>query len=108
MILECLRDRLADCQYSGFRNRNWAQTGTFELLSQHGLAYVAWMHRLKGLVPPLAHATDFAYARFHGNAENGISTIKVLSVTIIITKKNWPVVPALSIGRSHRCCLCYV
>ncbi|MGI6596867.1 MAG: DUF72 domain-containing protein [bacterium] len=71
--LECLRDRLAGLPVAvEFRNRNWARTGTFELLSRHGLAYVAVdAPRLKGLVPPLAHATaDFAYARFHGrNAE---------------------------------------
>ncbi|HKM39563.1 MAG TPA: DUF72 domain-containing protein [bacterium] len=72
--IECLRDHLAGLPVAvEFRNRNWARTGTFELLSRHGLAYVAVdAPRLKGLVPPLAHATaDFAYARFHGrNAKN--------------------------------------
>lgn len=67
--LETLRDRLAGLPVAvEFRNRNWFQSGTFELLSRHGLAYVAVdAPRLKGLVPPLAHATtDFAYVRFHG------------------------------------------
>jgi len=67
--IECLRDRLAGLPVAvEFRNQNWAQTGTFELLSRHGLAYVAVdAPRLKNLIPPLAHATsDFAYVRFHG------------------------------------------
>lgn len=71
--IECLRDNLAGLPVAvEFRNRKWAETGTFELLSRHGLAYVAVdAPRLKGLVPPLAHATaNFSYVRFHGrNAE---------------------------------------
>ncbi|HHV06862.1 MAG TPA: DUF72 domain-containing protein [Firmicutes bacterium] len=67
--IECLRDRLAGLPVAvEFRNRNWFQSGTFELLSRHGLAYVAVdAPRLKGLIPPLAHATtNFSYVRFHG------------------------------------------
>ncbi|MGI6129556.1 MAG: DUF72 domain-containing protein [bacterium] len=67
--IERLRDRLAGLPVAvEFRNRNWSKTGTFELLSRHGLSYVAVdAPRLKGLIPPLAHATtDYAYVRFHG------------------------------------------
>lgn len=51
-----------------FRSRDWNQQGTFNLLRTAGLAYVAVDEpRLKGLLPPLIHATaDFGYVRFHG------------------------------------------
>ncbi|HHY92175.1 MAG TPA: DUF72 domain-containing protein [Firmicutes bacterium] len=64
-----LRHRLAGLPVAvEFRSRDWNQTGTFNLLRTAGLAYVAVDEpRLKGLVPPLVHATaDFGYARFHG------------------------------------------
>lgn len=64
-----LRHRLAGLAVAvEFRSRDWNQTGTFNLLRTAGLVYVAVDEpRLKGLLPPLVHATaDFAYARFHG------------------------------------------
>jgi len=64
-----LRHRLAGLPVAvEFRSRDWGQSGTFNLLRTAGLAYVAVDEpRLKGLLPPLVHATaDFSYVRFHG------------------------------------------
>jgi uncharacterized protein YecE (DUF72 family) len=74
VIIECLRDRLAGLPVAvEFRNRNGLQDGYIRTYCRGmALSYVAVdAPRLKGLVPPLAHATaDFAYVRFHGrNAE---------------------------------------
>ncbi|MGI6603734.1 MAG: DUF72 domain-containing protein [Firmicutes bacterium] len=64
-----LRHRLAGLPVAvEVRSHDWNQTGTFNLLRTHGMAYVAVDGpRLKGLLPPLVYATaSYAYVRFHG------------------------------------------
>ncbi len=51
-----------------FRNVEWINEETFELLREQGLGFCCVdQPRLKGLIPPIARATGpVAYVRFHG------------------------------------------
>lgn len=67
--LEFLREQFGDLPVVvEFRNREWIEEDTFDLLRQLELGFCCVdQPRLKGLIPPIARATaSVGYVRFHG------------------------------------------